>query len=160
MNMVGEKKVGVIRTMALMPSEYKQLEMVVDELVEVYLITGPPIRVEQILQRPKPGMGDAWQPSKMSSSFIEPRKPFGPRMALARWLARQVASSPWGVDRKMDQILTDEERIHIFARILLMPRPMVMALQKESRTVETLTNHFQVPPEEAEMRLDEINFYT
>jgi len=144
----------------LTPAEFRLLETVVEELITEYHILEAPIRVEQILQYPLDGMGASLQVSKMSTGFIQINKPFAPRMALARWLARQLIKSDWGIARQLDQVLTGEIRIKVFARILLMPRQMIMALQKESRTVVTLVNYFQVPPEEAKQRLEEIARYS
>ncbi len=80
-------------------------------------------------------------------------------MSLARFLARHIAKSSWGQQRGLDGIDDDDPIIHRFARVIAMPGEMVMEINAESRTPELISLHFEVPEDDAKLRLDELKAY-
>lgn len=123
------------------------------KLMSVFDITTPPIPIENMLQRPKPNMWDEVDISHLSSSFLKVNDVYSPRMSLARMLARHVAASPWGQQHNLTPILQDPDQLYTFARMLIMPRNMVMELTTGARTPTAMSVHFEVPEEDARLRL-------
>ena len=138
--------------------DMRTLESVVEELLRLYNVTAPPIPIEQMLQKPHPDMWVDVDINEFSSSFLSISTPFAPRMSLARFLARHIAKSPWGEKRGLSQI-EENGQIHPFARILTMPGGLVMEINKESRTPELISLHFEVPEEDASLRLQDLAAY-
>jgi hypothetical protein len=137
-------------------SDWQNLENIANELIKVYDIRSAPVPVESMLQHPLDDMWDEIDISKLSGSFINVKDYYSPRMSLARLLVRHVVSSPWGQERDLASIRKDEEAMRAFARMLMMPSQMVMALSPSSRTPERLSIHFEVPLDDAEMRLRDL----
>ena len=77
-------------------------------------------------------------------------------MSLARFLARHIAKSAWGAQRGLGGLSGDEEAIHRFARVITMPGDLVMEISEESRTPQLISLHFEVPEEDARLRLQEL----
>ena len=140
-------------------ADTQKLEQVVRELIELYGVSAPPIPIERMLQHPHPDMWNEVDMDDFSSSFINVKTPFSPRISLARFLARQIAKSDWGVQRGLEGLDGDEESIHRFARIIAMPVDLVMELNAESRTPQLISLHFEVPEEDARLRLQDIAAY-
>jgi hypothetical protein len=134
-------------------TDQNTLEQASIELMGVFDITTPPIPIENMLQRPKPNMWDEVDISHLSSSFLKVNDVYSPRMSLARMLARHVASSQWGQQHNLTPILTDPDQLYTFARMLIMPRNMVMQLTTGARTPTAMSVHFEVPEEDARLRL-------
>lgn len=132
------------------------LEAVANELIDVFEIKSPPIPIENILQHPKPDMWSKVDITKLSSGFLI-RDVHSPRMSLARLLVRHIVLSPWGQDRQADELIRSEEDIHTFARMLMMPQKMLAFLSPGARTAATMAFHFEVPEEEARLRLEELD---
>ena len=140
-------------------ADTQALEQVVRELIELYTVTAPPIPIERMLQHPHPDMWNEVDMTDFSSSFLNVTTPFSPRMSLARFLARQIAKSPWGQKRGLDGLDDDEDRLHRFARIIVMPIDLVMEINTESRTPQIISLHFEVPEDDARLRLQDLATY-
>lgn len=132
------------------------LEAVANELIDVFEIKSPPIPIENILQHPKPDMWSKVDITKLSSGFLM-RDVHSPRMSLARLLVRHIVLSNWGRDRNVHELIHSEEDIHTFARMLMMPQKMLLGLSSGARTPVTMAFHFEVPEDEARLRLEELD---
>ncbi len=132
------------------------LESIVNELIELYSITAPPIPIERMLQQPHPDMWDEVDVSKLSATFLNIKVPYSPRMSMARFLAREIAGSSWGRKRGLEGISDDDPIIHRLARVIAMPGEMVMEINPESRTPQLISLHFEVPEDDAKLRLDDL----
>lgn len=137
-------------------AEVHPLEAIASELINTFEIKAPPIPIESMLQHPKPDMWAEVDIAKLSGGFLNIKEPYSPRMSLARLLARHVASSEWGKARELNAMIKTEEQIAAFARMLIMPLPMVKALSTGARTAPTMSLHFEVPEEDARARLTEL----
>lgn len=135
-------------------ADMQALESISRELVQLYGIVAPPIPVERMLQSPHPGMWDEVDMNNFSSTFLNISTPFSPRMSLARVLARQIAESKWGRQRGLDE--NDERMIHVLARVIIMPADFVLEINEASRTPNLIGLHFEVPEEDARLRLEEL----
>lgn len=141
-------------------TDMTQLESVVHELLQLYTVSAPPIPIERMLQHPHPDMWEDVDMNEFSSTFLSVSTPFAPRMSLARFLARHIAKSPWGQKRGLEGIDEDEQIIHVFARVLVMPRELVMEISESSRTPEIISLHFEVPEDDARLRLQDLKAYS
>lgn len=137
-------------------AETEKLEAAVAELIQLYSIVAPPIPIERMLQTPYPDMWEEVDVNDLSANFLNISTPYAPRMSLARFLARMIAKSPWGYSRDLGAMEGDEKIVHRFARIIAMPRDMVMEIQPESRTPELISLHFEVPEDDARLRLEDL----
>ncbi len=140
-------------------SNYNQLEDIANELINTFDIINPPVPIEIMLQRPKPDMWEEVDITELSVGFLKTGGHFSPRMSLARLLARHIVQSAWGQQRGLGNLLKDDkhqEQLRAFARMLIMPAPMVKALSVGARTPVTMSMHFEVPEEDAKMRLNEL----
>jgi hypothetical protein len=137
-------------------ADVKKLEAAVRDLIEQYGVTDPPIPIERMLQHPRADMWNDVDMNDFSSTFLNVSTQFAPRMSLARFLARHIVKSPWGHKRGLSELDGDEEMIHYFARMLVMPVDMVMEINAASRTPELISLHFEVPEDDAKKRLKEI----
>src|SRR5882672_6411385 len=102
-------------------ADTQKLEQVVRELIELHGVTAPPIPIERMLQHPHPDMWIDVDMDDFSSTFLDVKTPFSPRISLARFLARQIAKSDWGVQRGLEELDGDDETIYRFARMIAMP---------------------------------------
>jgi len=135
----------------------KQLEAIAQELIQAFDIHSPPIPVESMLQFPKAGMWQKVDINQLSGTFMSLREKYSPRMSVARLLARHVAGSRWGQSRGVLEILRkDEELIRVFARMIVMPAEMVNGLTPAARNPVALSMQFEVPEEDARLRLQEL----
>lgn len=142
-----------------MSSNIEQLESIANELIRTFDISNPPVPIEIMLQRPKPDMWDEVDITELSVGFLKTGGHFSPRMSLARLLARHIAQSEWGRKRNLAELLRNdknEEMLKAFARMLIMPAPMVKALSVGARTPVTMSMHFEVPEDDARIRLTEL----
>jgi hypothetical protein len=134
----------------------KQLEAAAAELVATFEVQSPPIPIESMLQHPK---GDMWEEvdiSQLSGTFLSIKDHYSPRMSLARLLARHVITSSWATARSIPNILNDEALVRAFARMLIMPAEMVKALSSGARNPTAMSMHFEVPEEDARLRIQEL----
>src|SRR5688500_2761926 len=134
----------------------QQLETITNDLINFYGIQDPPVPIESMLQRPLPDMWEELDITKLSSSFININDYYSPRMSLARLLARHIISSDWGTERGQTSIGADEEQLRAFARMLVRPASLIRVLSASARTPEWMSVHFEVPAEDAELRLNEL----
>ena len=134
----------------------QELEKITDDLVAAYEIQAPPVPIESMLQRPLDHMWEELDITKLSSSFINVNDYYSPRMSLARLLARHIVSSEWGKERGLSQIGKDDNKLRAFARMLIMPAGLVRVLSQNARTPEWISVHFEVPYDDAELRLQEL----
>jgi hypothetical protein len=140
-------------------NELGQLEAIASELIKTFEIQNPPIPIEIMLQRPKPDMWEEVDITELSVGFLKTGGHFSPRMSLARLLARHIIHSDWGKQRGLQEIFKqdkDETMLKAFARMLIMPADMVKALSPGARTPITMSMHFEVPEDDARLRLKEV----
>ncbi|MDZ4763246.1 MAG: hypothetical protein SGI73_01745 [Chloroflexota bacterium] len=141
-------------------NEWSAIEKIAIELTEAFDITAPPIPIEKMLQLPKADMWEDLDIKQLSVSFLKVTDYYSPRMSLARLLARQLINSPWGHKRGLSDVSSDETRLHRFARMVVMPASMVLELNESARTPSIMSVHFEVPLEDARLRLEELADYT
>lgn len=132
------------------------LEKTAQDILKIFEIYAPPIPIESMLQRPSGDLWEAVDPTQLSSSFMSVKEKFSPRMSLARLFVRHVASSEWGQERGLHQIMQKPKMIHSFARMILMPRDMILSLSPREQNPVSIGREFEVPESEAEMRLQEL----
>jgi hypothetical protein len=137
--------------------DFVHLESVAQELIDTFNITAPPIPIESMLQHPQADMWEDLDISRLSSSFLNIRQSYSPRMSLSRLLARHVANCSWGASRGLSALDRDEAKLYSFARMLVMPASMVMELSATARTPHLLSVHFEVPEDDARKRLEELS---
>ncbi|GAB4313042.1 MAG: hypothetical protein Kow00117_05750 [Phototrophicales bacterium] len=138
--------------------DLERLEQIAEELIKTFEIYAPPVPIETMLRDPKNNMWETVDVNQISGTFLSIRDQYSPRMSLARLLARHVATSPWGKARGLLDILRkDEENIKAFARMLIMPREMVNSLPGSARNPLAMTHEFEVPEEDASLRLAELD---
>jgi hypothetical protein len=134
----------------------QELETVGRELIHLYSVSAPPVPIERMLQHPHPDMWDDVDMDNISSTFLNISTPYSPRMSLARFLARQIAESPWGRERGLAGVGDDDQAIHTLARVIIMPADLVLEISEASRTPQLISLHFEVPEEDARLRLKEL----
>lgn len=122
----------------------------------MYGVQAPPIPIESMLQHPLDDMWEELDITKLSSSFINISNYYAPRMSLARLLARHIVGSSWGKERGLTEIAKNEDLMRAFARMLMMPSNLISVLSPNARTPEWMSTNFEVPPEDAEIRLQEV----
>ncbi|MDZ4670330.1 MAG: hypothetical protein SH821_05630 [Phototrophicales bacterium] len=134
-----------------------RLEEIAHELIESFDIHAPPVPIETMLQHPKSGMWDEVDVNQLSGTFLSIKDQYSPRMSLARLLARHVATSTWGKERGVfDMVKKDEELLRAFARMIIMPATMVRGLTASARNSMSLSTEFEAPEEDARQRLLEL----
>jgi hypothetical protein len=95
----------------------------------------------------------------ISVGFLKTGGHYSPRMSLARLLARHTIQCEWGEKRGLSAIVKqgkNEEVVKIFARMLVMPIEMIRTLSEGARTPITMSMHFEVPEDDAQIRLSEV----
>lgn len=134
-----------------------QLDAIATKIIDEFEINTPPIPIETILQNPKPNMWAEVNVSQLTGSFLSVKEQYGPRMSLARMLARHILNSQWGEDHQLTTLINSEEMLQAFARMLIMPRDMIDSLSNSSRNPVAMSMHFEVTESEAHARLLEIS---
>ena len=135
-------------------NDLEKLEKIALELITSYDITAPPVPIESMLKYPKDDMWKQVDVNQLSGSFISVKNRYSPRMSLARLLVRHVATSDWGKERQLQQLLIqDENYIYAFARMLVMPASMISALTTASRNPTMISMKFEVPEDDARQRM-------
>lgn len=137
-----------------MDNEY--LENLAQELCDIFEVYAPPVPIELMLQKPKANMWEEVDVTQLSGSFMNIKERFSPRMSVARLLARHIIVSEWGQQHKINYLLDDKDHLNSFARMLLMPREMVLGLTSSMRNPKTMSTHFEVPESNAQERLLEL----
>lgn len=136
-----------------------RLETVAQEVMTIFEIKSPPVPIERMLQHPPVDMWEEVDIGKLSIGFLSVKDRYSPRMSLTRLLARHIVNSAWGTDQNISEMVTSDEDVYAFARMLIMPLAMIRALSKDARTSHTLSAHFEVPEEDASQRLVETAGY-
>ena len=137
--------------------DYARLESVTQELMDAFNIAAPPIPIESMLQHPRPDMWDDVDITQLSGSFLNISESYSPRMSLARLLARHVINCPWGSERNLTGVDREEGKLYRFARMLVMPESMILELTPTARTPQLVSAHFEVPEDDARLRLQELS---
>jgi hypothetical protein len=132
------------------------LEEIAQEICDEFEAFAPPIPVELMLQQPPENMWDEIDVAQLSGSFLSIKERYSPRMSLARLLVRHIAASEWGISRGLDKILGDSELLNAFARMLLMPKEMILGLTTTMKTPQAISLRFEVPESDAKDRLIEL----
>jgi hypothetical protein len=136
--------------------QIKYLEQITAELLTAFEVYAPPVPIEHMLREPVNQMWKEMDLTQLSGSFLDIRDQYSPRMSLARLLVRHIALSDWGKERKLDELLDDDEGVRQFSRILIMPEEMISSLTGSTRTAISISQEFEVPLEEARQRLTEL----
>ncbi|MBA3872411.1 MAG: hypothetical protein H0X30_25005 [Anaerolineae bacterium] len=139
--------------------DFDQLEKIASELIHTFEIEDPPVPIEIMLQRPKPDMWEEVNIADLSVGFLKTGGHYSPRMSLTRLLVRHIIKSDWGDSRGLPAIMKQgkaDEVVNAFGRMLIMPQEMVKALSEGARTPITMSMHFEVPEEDAVLRLKEV----
>jgi len=135
------------------------LEASIRALLALFAIDKAPIALEKMLQTRHPQLWEGVDVEDLSLRMIMPVTPetmYQPRMSMARMIGRKTAGSPWGIQHGLEWVSSSEETIESFARALVMPERMVLALSPANRTVSVLSEYFEVPPKEVAIRLNEL----
>lgn len=135
---------------------YESLETIAQEILEIFEVFAPPVPIETMLQRPKNGMWDTVDPTQLSGSFLSIKDRYSPRMSLTRLLTRHIAVSQWGRERGLFQLLQNNDALNAFARMLIMPRDMVLGMTQSNRNPAVMSDYFEVPRDDAEARLNDL----
>ena len=136
-----------------------RLELIANEVIMAFEIKAPPIPIESMLQHPKPDMWEDLNPNQITSGFVISKGPYTTRMSLARYLARHILDSAWGEKHDIGLAIQSNDDIRAFARMLIMPLPMVKALSEDARAPAMMSHHFEVPEADAQQRLIELADY-
>ena len=137
-------------------SDLDTLETIASEIVTEFDANYAPVPIETILQNPKDGMWEKVDITQLSGSFLSLKDPYSPRMSIARLLARHIANCPWGRQRGLFEILRQGDNLNRFARMLIMPEPLVKQVNTAARTPTTMSLQFEVPEDDVRLRLDEV----
>ena len=137
-------------------SHLDKLEAIAAELIAEFDVNYAPVPIETILQNPKDDMWDKVDITQLSGSFLSLKDPYSPRMSIARLLARHAASCPWGRERDLFTLLREGDNLKPFARMLVMPKPLVEKVSTAARNPTTMSLQFEVPEDDIRIRLDEI----
>ena len=132
------------------------LENLAQEICDVFVVYAPPVPIELMLQKPVADMWEEVDVTQLSGSFMNIKERFSPRMSVARLLVRHIVLSEWGQQHDIAHVLADKESINRFARMLLMPKEMVLGLTTSMRNPKTMSTHFEVPESDAQDRLLEL----
>jgi len=138
-------------------SHIKHLETAAINLLEIHEVSEPPIPIETMLRSPKDEMWKQVDINQLSGTFLSIKDQFSPRMSLTRLLVRHIVKSEWGKERKLESIfIEDEELLHAFARMLIMPASMIEKLSSGARNPMAISLKFEVPEDDARIRLSEL----
>lgn len=137
--------------------DLKRLDAIASELIQAFDIQAPPIPIEHMLRHPRHGMWAEVDVTRLSGTFMITRDIYSPRMSLARMLARHVASSKWGKERGLPDLLRQDEQYMVnFGRMLIMPAEMVLSLSSGARQPVAMSMTFEVPEDDARIRLQDL----
>jgi len=141
--------------------DWQRLETIVGKLLNLYDITSAPIPLEKMLQTSHEGLWQSVDLSDLSINFYAPTTSlYAPRMSLARMIGRMLSQSEWGKQQGIADLLNDEDAVHAFARVLVMPAPMIDALPPANKSPDVLSDYFEVPQSDVELRLADLEHYS
>jgi hypothetical protein len=135
------------------------IENAVNGLLAAFDVPTPPVPVEIMLQRPKAGMWKEINLSELSTTFINIKQRYSPRMSVARLLARYTWGSDWGAQHGLQSVAANDEFVRAFARAILMPRVMLETMSLSSRTPAVIGMRFEVPDDDARQRLYDLGLF-
>jgi hypothetical protein len=133
-------------------------EVAVGDLMVAFDVKRPPVPVELILQRPRPGMWNEVNLSELSTTFITIKERYSPRMSVARLLARHLCRCVWGASHYLAPFADSEDDIHVLARAIVMPASLLAQVSLSSRAPLIISDRFEVPEEDARLRLVELGY--
>ncbi len=143
---------------ATSPDTRARIQHLANTLLDRYQVHEPPVPIEHILKHP---LLDLWQPNPSKISFIVGHGlyRYAPRLAEARMLYRMLCDNadarragldaPWPAARR---------EVKYFARCLLMPEDWIRQLPEADRTVDAISERFQVTTFDALIRLAELGY--
>lgn len=134
------------------------IEQAVDEMLVAFDVDRPPIPVELMLQRPREGLWTEVDLSEMSATFLNLYDRYSPRMSVVRLLARHIARSEWGEQHGLSVMLQESSRIYMLARAIIMPRRFLQQLDSAAMSVNAISNRFEVPEEDVQLRLKDLGY--
>ena len=137
-------------------TDTNRINELVQELLDLFNVTNPPVPVETMLRRPPNDLWEDVDPTQLSGTFLSLTDRYSPRMSLARLFVRPLMESPWGKERKLNELLITPDSIATFARILVMPEQLMESTAGRGRTPTTVSIQFEVPEDEAEKRMLEL----
>jgi hypothetical protein len=137
-------------------SNIDKLEAIAAELIAEFDANYIPVPIETIMQNPKEGMWEKVDITQLSGSFLSLKDPYSPRMSIARLLARHAASCDWGRERDLFTLLREGDNLKLFARMLVLPKPLVEKVSPAARNPTTMSLQFEVPEDDVRLRLDEV----
>lgn len=144
----------------LAPEVADTLENAVKDLLAAFDVNTSPIPVELMLQRPKAGMWKEVNLSELSTSFINVRQRYSPRMSVGRLLARFICRSDWGDRHQLKGFAENDEMIRALARAILIPKNMLDLIPPASRSTMAVSMRFEVPEDDARQRLLDLGYMT
>jgi hypothetical protein len=143
--------------------QFRCMEYATLRVLEAYEIDSPPILIERMLQIPIPALSQPLlfhliaQP--MIDGVVKPH--YTPKVYLAQLLAVQIGTSDWGREslRVRREWVLDPVCREKFGRILMMPAHMMHLFSANEPTDEDLHLMFDVPVDQAALRLGELALY-
>lgn len=141
------------------PSDVLEIiEKAVEDMLDAFDVDRPPVPVELMLQRPREGLWPEIDLSEMSATFLNLHDRYAPRMSVVRLLARNVARSPWGQERGLNQVLQEIALINMLARAIIIPRRFLEPLEPDALTPTAISIRFEAPEEDVQQRLVDLNY--
>lgn len=135
-------------------NDFTQLEQAADDFIMDYGITNGPIPVDDLLNKPLPGMWEKVDLSQLTLSFSVRGDRYAPRVSIAKLLVRQLINSPWGAQHNLPELIgQDNDQILKFTRMLLMPRVLLDKIPHARWHPVEIASDFLVPEDDAEARL-------
>lgn len=135
-------------------TDYAQLEQAADDFITDYGIMTGPIPVDDLLNKPLPGMWEKVDLSQLTLSFSVRGDRYAPRVSIAKLLVRQLIGSNWGVQHQLPELInSDNERLLMFTRMILMPRVLLNKIPHGRWHPVEIASDFLVPEDDAEARL-------
>ena len=144
----------------LTPEFAEAIESAVRDLVVAFDVSNPPVPVELMLQRPKAGMWKEINLSELSTSFINVKQRYSPRMSVGRLLARSICRSEWGDRHQLKSYAENDDSIRALARAILIPKEMLDLIPPASRSTMAVSMRFEVPEDDARQRLLDLGYMT
>ncbi|GAB4508546.1 MAG: hypothetical protein OHK0046_01300 [Anaerolineae bacterium] len=138
----------------------EQLEHIAEALLREFGVVEPPVPIESMLQTSRSGLWEYLDVSQLSGTFMKFTHMYSPRMSLARMLARMLVTTEWGKTYGIAALFKDDEddeAVYRFARMLVMPQTMMRDLSEAARTPSAISTRFEVPDEDARIRLQELD---
>ncbi len=135
-------------------TDYALLEQAADAFIADFAITAPPIPVDELLNRPLPGMWEKVDLSQLTLSFSVRGDRYAPRVSIAKLLVRQLIASPWGARYQLPELIGQDSALMLaFTRMILVPRVLLQKMPHARWHPVEIASDFFVPEDDAEGRL-------